>query len=525
MQHKNEIFDYNLSQHLLTRTIQDLKIDKAVGFSGVASELIKYGISDKLLEIITIIIETMINHDVRPKNINIGKIKPVVKDQKKDWNDINNLRPITISDCIAIILEKIILFEIEKDRPNNEKQFGFKKDSSCQHAIWTLREIIAYNKRRHKRTLICTIDASKAFDKINRNNLWAKMIGQIRPYLLRCLINYYSESRAVVCLDGNYSGMFSTLIGVKQGGPLSPKLFCLYMDELIETLDNSSFGIKIGNIKINNMLYADDIVLISERPNELNALLKMTTDYGHEYEVKFNPDKTNFMIAGDSVNFSQDIKIVFDDKEIERVKELKYLGVMFDDTIKSSRHIEFKIKSALTRYQEMIGCGIEDPNLASEIKLEYYRTFIRPVLYYGLETLQLNVTQIKTIQTLESKLLKSAFRISKYSKSTRLMRACRIEMTKERIAILKIKFLKRLKMNTLTNRIIGELLMNDEKCKRDEKSFLGEIIKTLNLNDKIEEITEIDDIIVEGEFYKEELDCRIEEECQTEEVRDVIEAI
>lgn len=101
--HKGKIFDYSLPKEILINIIQNLKTEKAVGYSGVSCELFKYGISDKLIELIRIILETMINYDIKPENINIGLIKPVVKDKKKDWNDVNNLRPITISDSLAII--------------------------------------------------------------------------------------------------------------------------------------------------------------------------------------------------------------------------------------------------------------------------------------------------------------------------------------------------------------------------------------------------------------------------------------
>ena len=75
---------------------------------------------------IRLIIQTMIRCSITPYLFNIGIIKPIVKDEKKNASDTNNLRPVTISDTLAKIYEKVLLSEIERTHTNNEKQFGFK---------------------------------------------------------------------------------------------------------------------------------------------------------------------------------------------------------------------------------------------------------------------------------------------------------------------------------------------------------------------------------------------------------------
>ncbi len=72
------------------------------------------------------------------------------------------------------------------------------------------------------------IDASKAFDKINWKILLHKLIGKIDEQIWMILYRYYRESIAFVHMDGeNLSEIFTTTIGVKKGGPLSPRLFTL----------------------------------------------------------------------------------------------------------------------------------------------------------------------------------------------------------------------------------------------------------------------------------------------------------
>ncbi|RNA39741.1 hypothetical protein BpHYR1_018805 [Brachionus plicatilis] len=76
--------------------------------------MIKFGLSDKLIKILKLIYETLFRYNVMPKIFNIGLVKLLVKDQKKSYSDINNMRPLTISDCWSNILEKILLEEIHK---------------------------------------------------------------------------------------------------------------------------------------------------------------------------------------------------------------------------------------------------------------------------------------------------------------------------------------------------------------------------------------------------------------------------
>ena len=159
---------------------------------------------------------------------------------------------------ITNIFERITLDEITKKHPGISRQFGFKANSSCSHAIFVLNESLKFIKKKKKRAVVTFIDASKAFDKINRSILWATLFHKIGFKLTNILMNYYKISRAFVLKDGFKSELFVTTTGVKQGGPVSSLLFALYIEDLVTELDNSEIGLKIGNMTINIILYADD---------------------------------------------------------------------------------------------------------------------------------------------------------------------------------------------------------------------------------------------------------------------------
>lgn len=73
--------------------------------------------------------------------------------------------PLSISDIYTKLFEKLVLPEIQKDHKDHHKQFGFKANSSCDHANFILSEIVRLNKKRKQTTYIISIDASKAFEE------------------------------------------------------------------------------------------------------------------------------------------------------------------------------------------------------------------------------------------------------------------------------------------------------------------------------------------------------------------------
>ena len=118
--------------------------------------------------------------------------------------------------------------------------------------------------------------------------------------MLASLIKYYDNSLAIINNNTTTSAIFSTMLGVKQGGPLSPLLFAIYLEDLVDNIEAAGMGIQAGGNahKVNILLYADDIILVSQSTGELQAMLNMTSQYGIDHEIKFNPTKTNGIVFG-----------------------------------------------------------------------------------------------------------------------------------------------------------------------------------------------------------------------------------
>jgi len=76
--------------------------------------------------------------------------------------------------------------------------------------------------------------------------------------------------------------------GVKQGGVISPVLFCIYIDKLFLELSKSGFGCFIGEVFLGAMTYADNIVLLAPTHRAMRNMPALCDKFASEYHVVFN---------------------------------------------------------------------------------------------------------------------------------------------------------------------------------------------------------------------------------------------
>jgi len=137
----------------------------------------------------------------------------------------------------------------------------------------------------------------------------------------------YRGQKAAVRVAGVLSDWFSISKGVRQGCVLSPYLFNIIAEmTTTEALENFSCGFKIGGRKVNNLRYADDIVLITTTPTELQALLNRIRIAGMKYGLVINKGKTKVMATeGDNT------VITVDGDALQHVDHFQYLGALITE--------------------------------------------------------------------------------------------------------------------------------------------------------------------------------------------------
>ena len=121
------------------------------------------------------------------------------------------------------------------------------------------------------------------------------------PDHLTCLLrNLYAGQEATVKIEHGTMDLFQIVKGVHQCCILSPCLFNLYAEYIIQIagLDEAQARIKIARRNINNLRYADDTTLTVESKEELRSLLVKVKEESERVGLKLNIQKTKIMASG-----------------------------------------------------------------------------------------------------------------------------------------------------------------------------------------------------------------------------------
>src|SRR6218665_1473626 len=145
--------------------------------------------------------------------------------------------------------------------------------------------------------------------------------------------------------------------GVRQGWPLSPLLFNIYIEELIrKALEDTEEGIKVGGKIIKALRFADDQAMLAGSEYDLQRMLDRLNRISAEYNMKINTKKTKVMKISKENGEETTMMIVIEGERIEEVKEFCYLGSLISNDAKCHREIRRRIamgKEAFLKRKEL----------------------------------------------------------------------------------------------------------------------------------------------------------------------------
>ena len=211
----------------------------------------------------------------------------------KDASDPGNYRPIAITTIASKIFESLFLAHLQPFLKTTDNQFGFKTNHSTDACIYLLKEVINYYCKSDSPIFLCFVDVRKAFDRVNYLKLFLKLTVKGPPLHLIGLLNYWFRTQQFcISWDNVLSRCFGSSNGLRQGGILSPHLFNAYIDDLNHELNTLPIGCMMNGVNINNLCYADDMVLISPTALGLQHLLNTCYTYANSHDIIYNENKT-----------------------------------------------------------------------------------------------------------------------------------------------------------------------------------------------------------------------------------------
>jgi hypothetical protein len=178
------------------------------------------------------------------------------------------------------------------------------------------------------------VNFKKAFDTVPKDLLWQVLEGLgISGRILECLRSMYRQDQA--CLHHPKEGLMPTFlyrIGVKQGCPLNPLLFGLFIDGIEKQLNalEGEAPPMLGQLAVRLLLYADDLALMSHTPAGLQKQLDVLQVFCCERQLTVNVKKTKVIVFEAHKSVCQAFQ--YEGKAIEQLNFFKYLGVELHGT-------------------------------------------------------------------------------------------------------------------------------------------------------------------------------------------------
>ena len=251
---------------MITSAVKMLKHNKSDGKVTSMSNFIIN--SPHMLSVyLSLLFNSFVIHDFAPDEMPTGVIIPIPKNERKSIHDSSDYRGIALSSIFGKLVDDIILKNNSEVFKCCNLQFGCRNNhSTAQCTFFFLKEVVQYYRNKESNAFCMLLDASNAFDHVHYIKLFQllfkKGICTVTARFLLLLLNMYTDQTLSIIWGVTVSPTFSVTNGVKQGGVLSPILFCVYIDELLYRLKSSGFGGQVGNVPIPAISYTDYIALI-----------------------------------------------------------------------------------------------------------------------------------------------------------------------------------------------------------------------------------------------------------------------
>jgi hypothetical protein len=252
-------------------------------------------------------------------------VKVPVK-KKGTGEEFEHCRGVTLLSVIGkvfgTVLEARLRAFAESRGLLSDSQFGFRQGRACRDALVVLSEVV--ERRGGKLVYAGFLDIAKAYPSVWREGLWDKLgaLG-VRGRMLRVLRSLYTKCEVGVRVGGEVSEWYEEFVGVREGCVLSPLLFSLYINGIVEKFaQQGGGGVEVGGRRLRCLLFADDIVIVDSSKEGLQQSLDVAWAYSRRWRFEFNhgEDKSAVMVFGGADSKAREKAAVAVEESRDRLK-------------------------------------------------------------------------------------------------------------------------------------------------------------------------------------------------------------
>ena len=394
--------NHPISEAEVLHAVDMLRNNKSPGVDGIPSEFYKhatYELADGgkiniLIPVLTRLFNSVLK-DSYPSEWSVGALVPLLK-PKGNAYVMDDYRGIAVGPAIAKIYSIVMNTRGDKWAEANEQrahgQFGFRHGRGTVQAMFVLRHTIEKYKYMGKPLYCAFIDFRKAYDSVDRELLWKALHGMgVHGAYMSTLQQMYSNVRMRVRLKGGLSANIPAEAGVMQGDSLSPLLFGLFMDRIEQYLCarlGHDVGVRIAGRIVHVLLYADDLALMAETPEQLQCMLDCLADFCSACMMTVNIPKSK-IVCFNRQNAPRAMPVwIYGGQKVPVVSEFKYLGLLFHEAggcggVKGARDRQLKA-SKFAAHELLRRCqalGLKHVHTLCYL----FNALVKPIASYGCE--------------------------------------------------------------------------------------------------------------------------------------------
>ena len=382
--HTDDILNNLISVDEISKACSNSKNSKSPGIDKLPYEVYK---NDRSIKLLHALFNRCFSTGIVPSIWKKAVIKPIPKNSTSDPRVPLNYRGISLlnssSKLFTMVLNNRLTSFLDENEIIVDEQNGFRKLRSCADHLFTLCSIIRNRKSKGLPTFACFIDMMKAFDNVDIECMLSKLLANgIGGNFYRIVKHLYTVPKSCVLVNNNKTNYFDVQCGVKQGDIISPTIFSLYVNDLVNELNLLNLGVPIDDENMCALLYADDIVIFSDTEANLQTLLNTVNKWCCQWRLKINLNKTNIVhFRKQSQNRTQ-FQFKIGENKIEIKETYKYLGCILSETFDFRVTATALAESAGRALGSLINKYRAADGLTFSVYAKLYHSCVVPIMDY-----------------------------------------------------------------------------------------------------------------------------------------------
>jgi len=327
--------------------------------------------------------------------------------KKGDRLEADNYRGVTLLDVVGKVYVTVLHNRIRNHLCGQllDCQHGFRPGRGTGDALFSMRRLVELARDFKAPLHAAFVDFRKAFDSVNRPTLWRLLKARgVAPKLVDLIEDLYSGCEACISANGHTSPWFPMGTGVRQGCPMSPTLFNVFMDFMARLVAGRSqqqgakgYGVafRISGqlvtpptnadelVWLLMLLYADDMALLANSQKGLETALAALEQVGREWGMSINYPKTQGVVFAPAGQPGPPPPMQLQHGQVAFCEEFCYIGGTQAGDGSLGPEMGRRLRLAGRAFQQLRKRVFSSAGASLRTRMAIYKAIVVPTLLYG----------------------------------------------------------------------------------------------------------------------------------------------